>query len=104
MRRGRRRGPWIYRSEFASPKSRWRHGVAQAWLRREFVAGYARLMETQHDPTEEPDEATSALNEDNPDLPDDAGEKGAGDATGASGGLERGSEPRDQDARRHEQP
>jgi hypothetical protein len=65
-------------------------------------------METEHDPTEEPDdavdEATGALNEDNPDLPDDAGQKGAGDATGAQGGMEEGSEPRDQDAREHERP
>jgi hypothetical protein len=61
-------------------------------------------METQHDPTEEPGEATSALDDDNPELPDDAGEKGAGDATGATGGLEGGSEPRDEDVRQHERP
>ena len=63
-----------------------------------------RLIETQHDPTEEPDEATGALDADNADLPDDAGEKGAGDATGASGGLHGGTEPRDEDARNHERP
>jgi hypothetical protein len=61
-------------------------------------------MEIPHDPTEEPDEATSALDDDNPELPDDAGEKGVGDATGATGGLEGGSEPRDEDARQHERP
>jgi hypothetical protein len=65
-------------------------------------------METEHDPPQEPDEsadeATGALNEDNPEPPDDAGQQGAGDATGASGGLEHGSEPRDQDARQHERP
>jgi hypothetical protein len=65
-------------------------------------------METEHDrpqdPDEDVDEATGALNEDNPEPAEDAGEKGAGDATGGSGGLERGSEPQDQDARRHERP
>jgi hypothetical protein len=61
-------------------------------------------METQHDLTGEPDEPTGALDDDNPDLPDDAGETGAGDATGASGGLEGGSEPQGEDARHHERP
>lgn len=68
-------------------------------------------METERDPTQEPEEsteepteATGALDEDNPTPPDDAGEKGAGTATGATGGLEHGSEPRDQDARQHERP
>jgi hypothetical protein len=65
-------------------------------------------VETEHDSPQEheetADEAAGALNEDNPDPPEDAGQKGAGDATGASGGLEQGSEPRDQDARQHEKP
>ena len=65
-------------------------------------------METEHDPAREPeetdDEATGALNTDNPEPPDDAGQKGAGDATGGSGGLEQGTEPREQEARRHERP
>jgi hypothetical protein len=61
-------------------------------------------METQHDPTEEPDEATGALDDDNPELPDGTGEKGAGDAAGASGGLDGGTEPRDEDVRKHERP
>jgi hypothetical protein len=56
-------------------------------------------METEHD-----EEAKGALNDDNPDPPDDAGERGAGDATGGSGGLEQGTEPREQEARRHERP
>ncbi|MEA2361081.1 MAG: hypothetical protein QOD71_226 [Thermoleophilaceae bacterium] len=68
-------------------------------------------METGPDPreepvesAEEPTESTGALNEDNPGPPDDAGQKGAGDATGASGGLEHGTEPDDEDAREHERP
>ena len=65
-------------------------------------------METEHDPYREPeesnDEATGALNEDNPEPSEHVGQRGAGDAAGASGGLEQGSEPRDEDARQHERP
>jgi hypothetical protein len=64
-------------------------------------------MQTEHDPQEPEesnDEATGALNEDNPEPAEDVGQRGAGDAAGASGGLEQGSEPRDTDARQHERP
>jgi hypothetical protein len=65
-------------------------------------------METEHDPPRDAeegvDEATGALNEDNPEPPDEAGQKGAGDATGAIGGLQHGSEPDDEEAREHERP
>ena len=68
-------------------------------------------METEHDRSEpsppdrdEPDEARGALDEDNPPVPDDAGEKGAGTRTGAEAGLEHGSEPRGEDVRKHERP
>ncbi|MEA2330684.1 MAG: hypothetical protein QOK00_1137 [Thermoleophilaceae bacterium] len=68
-------------------------------------------METESDPgqepqesADEPTEATGALNEDNPKPPEDAGQKGAGAATDAIGGLEGGSEPHDEDARDHERP
>jgi hypothetical protein len=65
-------------------------------------------VNTEHDESRDPDEsvgdAAGALNEDNPEPSEDAGQKGAGDATGASGGLEKGSEPRQQDARQHEKP
>jgi hypothetical protein len=50
------------------------------------------------------DEAKGALDRDNPEPPDDAGQRGAGDATGASGGLEGGSEPEGEDVREHERP
>ena len=49
-------------------------------------------------------EEKGALNEDNPEPSEDAGEKGAGSATDAQGGLESGSEPEGEDARQHEQP
>ena len=58
-------------------------------------------METERDPTDEP---TGAHDDDNPAPPDDVGERGAGTATGASGGLEDGTEPRDEDVRQHERP
>lgn len=54
-------------------------------------------METEENRTEEsedrPDEGTAALNADNPTPPEDAGQRGAGIATGADEGLEEGSEP-----------
>ena len=54
-------------------------------------------METEQDHTEEPedrpDEGTAALDTDNPDVPEDAGQKGAGVATGGDEGLTEGSEP-----------
>jgi hypothetical protein len=52
-------------------------------------------METERDPREEEttDEAEGALNEDNPTPPDDAGQRGAGSATGGIGGREHGTEP-----------
>jgi hypothetical protein len=61
-------------------------------------------QEPQQSPDDEPSESTGALNDDNPPPSDDAGQKGAGTATGARGGLEGGSEPDDQDARQHEKP
>ena len=65
-------------------------------------------METDHDPTEEsqtsPDDATGALSEDNPTPSEDAGQKGAGAATGGDEGLDDGSEPEGEDARDAERP
>ena len=64
-------------------------------------------METERDPTQQSqdsaDEAEGALNEDNPAPPDDAGQKGAGSATGGIGGREHGTEPEDEDAAEDEQ-
>ena len=54
-------------------------------------------METQQDHSEEtedrPDEGTAALDTDNPTPPEDAGEQGAGMATGGDEGLTEGTEP-----------
>ena len=65
-------------------------------------------METEQNPTEEsqetPGESTGALNDDNPEVPADAGEKGAGAATGGDAGLDGGSEPEGTDARDAERP
>jgi hypothetical protein len=65
-------------------------------------------METEENPTTEseksPDEATGALNTDNPEPPEDAGQKGAGAATGGDEGLDEGSEPDGDDARDAERP
>ena len=65
-------------------------------------------METEQNPTEEsqdaPDESTGALNEDNPEPSEDAGQKGAGVATGGDEGLDQGSEPEGEDARDAERP
>jgi hypothetical protein len=49
-------------------------------------------------------EEQGALNEDNPEVPDDAGQKGAGTQTGGDEGLEGGSEPEGEDIRQHERP
>ena len=49
-------------------------------------------------------EETGALNEDNPEPSEDAGQKGAGTATGGDEGLEEGSEPAGEDARDAERP
>jgi hypothetical protein len=57
-------------------------------------------METEQNP----DEATGALNADNPEPPDEAGQKGAGAATGGDEGLDHGSEPEGEDARDAERP
>jgi hypothetical protein len=62
-------------------------------------------METEENPTENaPDESTGALNEDNPEPSEDAGQKGAGVATGGEGGFDQGSEPEGEDARDAERP
>jgi len=65
-------------------------------------------METEHTPHEESekdaDEAAGALDEDNPEPAEDAGQRGAGAATDAIGGREEGSELGDQDSREDEQP
>jgi hypothetical protein len=67
-------------------------------------------MEEERDTTQEPPQSsgepleTSGAHNDNPPPPDDAGQKGAGTATGAIGGLEEGSEPSGEDARDHERP
>jgi hypothetical protein len=65
-------------------------------------------METEQNPSEEttksPDEVTGALNEDNPETSEDAGQKGAGFATGGDEGLDLGSEPEGDDARDAERP
>jgi len=65
-------------------------------------------METEQNPTEEsqetPSEGTGALNEDNPAPSEDAGQKGAGFATGGDEGLDEGSEPAGEDARDAERP
>jgi hypothetical protein len=65
-------------------------------------------METEHDPAEEsqksPDEATGALDADNPTPSEDAGQKGAGAATGGDEGLDEGSQPEGKDARDAERP
>jgi hypothetical protein len=65
-------------------------------------------METEQNPTDEsqetPDESTGALNDDNPEPSEDAGQKGAGFATGGDEGLDEGSEPGDEDARDAERP
>jgi hypothetical protein len=51
-------------------------------------------MQTEHEePQETPEESTGAQDDDNPTPPDDVGEEGAGTQSGASGGLEGGSEP-----------
>ena len=54
-------------------------------------------MDTEQNPTEEsqdrPEEGTAALDADNPTPPDNAGQRGAGMATGADEGLDEGSEP-----------
>jgi len=54
-------------------------------------------METEQNPTPEsedrPEEGTAALDTDNPHLPEDAGQKAAGVATGGDEGLTEGSEP-----------
>ena len=64
-------------------------------------------METERDPIRESQddaaEAEGALNEDNPTPPDEAGQKGAGSATGGIGGREHGTEPGDEDAAEDEQ-
>ena len=52
----------------------------------------------------ETEEEKGALNEDNPEPPEDAGQKGAGAATDAQGGLEGGSEPESDEIREHEKP
>ena len=67
-------------------------------------------MDTEHDPrhespkADEESDSKAARNKDNPSHPDDAGEKGAGSATGAIGGLDEGSEPEGEDIRQHERP
>ena len=61
-------------------------------------------MDSEHDPKDSADEATAAHDDDNPTPSEDAGQKGAGTATGAIGGMEDGTEPGDQDERRHEKP
>jgi hypothetical protein len=65
-------------------------------------------METEQNPTDEsteaPEEATGALNDDNPDPSEDAGQKGAGAATGGDEGLDGGTEPEGADAREAERP
>ena len=65
-------------------------------------------METEENPTEEsqqsPEEATGALDADNPGTSEDAGQKGAGAATGGDEGLDEGSEPAGEDARDAERP
>ena len=54
-------------------------------------------METEHNPIEEsedrPEQDTAALDADNPSLPEDVGQKGAGAATGGDEGLTEGTEP-----------
>jgi hypothetical protein len=52
----------------------------------------------------EENEDKGALNEDNPEPSEDAGQKGAGAATDAQGGLQSGSEPEGDDIRQHEKP
>ena len=52
----------------------------------------------------ETEEEKGALNEDNPEPSEDAGQKGAGFATGGDEGLEGGSEPEGEDIRQHEKP
>jgi hypothetical protein len=54
-------------------------------------------METEENPK-------AALDEDNPEPSPDAGEKGAGAATGGDEGLDQGSEPEGEDARDSERP
>ena len=59
--------------------------------------------EEQHG-ADESTEAKGAKDDDNPALPDDVGQKGAGSETGALGGLDHGTEPDGEDARQHERP
>jgi hypothetical protein len=65
-------------------------------------------METEQNPTEEsqksPEDAKGALDADNPTPSEDAGQKGAGFATGGDEGLDEGSEPAGEDARDAERP
>jgi hypothetical protein len=65
-------------------------------------------METEENPAEEsqksPEDATGALDADNPAPSEDAGQKGAGAATGGDEGLDQGSEPAGEDARDAERP
>jgi hypothetical protein len=61
-------------------------------------------METEHEHEDERRDEKGALDADNPQPPEGAGEKGAGDQTGAAGGMERGTEPEESDARSHERP
>jgi hypothetical protein len=58
-------------------------------------------METEPDT---PGEDPGAKNDDNPEPRENAGERGAGSATDALGGLEGGTEPEGEDVRDHERP